>query len=332
MHLDHKIPWNLVCSHLKVFLPPPADEQTRFPPCFPELRARNQPRQASDLHHFARVMASVIREFSRTEREKYSTEKPDFCPSDKLFSDAWRDDRMSRHDVLDFCPEMQIFSVWVKAGRDGDHFYCPSPFANVVKALLDPRGLDAHENMSTLLRMARHPEIPFQDLHSCGQNCQHGIAAIPDATLPAYVYLNVIGCLPEAQWEKIQTGRWNLRYVNDILRSSDFDAQQIPHRRFWSDSCRWDAMEQKSASIRNLWYLGHIDCFADMKKLTDYLSMCFEMLVRYDCVMREAGMDIDWVQLIIEGTPLPFDKKIVNWQPLTYQYTDHVDPTDKTVK
>ena len=40
MHLDQRIPWNLVCSHLKVFQPPPPEEQIRFPPRLPELRAR----------------------------------------------------------------------------------------------------------------------------------------------------------------------------------------------------------------------------------------------------------------------------------------------------
>ena len=101
------------------------------------------------------------------------------------------------------------------------------------------------------------------------QDCPHDIAFILDVILSAYVYLNVIGCLPEAQWENIQTGRWNLRFANENFKSCDYNAQQIPHRRFWSDSCRWDPNEQKSALTRNLWYLGHINWFADMKKLTE---------------------------------------------------------------
>ena len=336
MHLDHKIPWNLACSHLKVFLPPPPEEQSRFPPRFPGLRARNQSRQVSDLNHFARVLASAIREFSTTERRKYSTEELDSCPSDKVFSDTWRDDYTSRDDILGFFPEMQSFSEWAEARRGG-RYYKKSAFADVVKALLDPEGLDAHENMMSLLRLARHPEIYLQDLDYFGRCYQEGIVAIPEVTLQAYIYLNVIGCLPAEQRQKIQTSEWNLRFVHDLIKPNYIHAQQIPHRRFWSHSCRWDANAQQMASIRNLRYSGHIDWFADMKKLTDYLSMCFKMLVRYDCVMRETGVDVDWVHLIIEWTPLPFDKKLVPAQdekslPDLMEFKEHTDSTSKATR
>ena len=330
MHLDHKVPWNLVCSHLKVFQPPPPEEQSRYPPRLPDLRARNQSRQCSDLNHFARVLASVIREFSATERRKYSTEELDSFPSDKICTDTWRDDHIDQGDILEFSPEMQRFSVWVKQCR-----YYPSPYAASVKALLDPQGLDAQKNMMNLLRLARRPEINFRGLDHCGQNCEHGVSAIAEITLQTYIYLNVVGCLPAEQRQNIQMWECNSKVVLATMSSRDYSSQQILHHRFWSHSCCWDENDRHLTRMRKVPYYGHIDWFADMSKLKDYLSVCFEMLVRYDCVMKEAGLDVDWVQLIIDWTPLPFDKKLVYTGEehfFKYQFTDYSDPTGKTVE
>ena len=132
--------------------------------------------------------------------------------------------------------------------------------------------------------------------------------------------MNVIGCLSAEHWQNVQTWHSNMRVVRALMDHCDFDAQQIPHRRFWGHSCHWGTNGDLLAVINGSWYFGHIDWFADMKKLTNYLSMCFDMLVRYDCVMKEAGVEIDWVQLIIEWTPLPFNKKLVCTQPETSLY------------
>ena len=120
---------------------------------------------------------------------------------------------------------MQRFSAWERP-RD------PSPFANLLKALLDPQGLDDHENMTSLLRLARRPEVGLPDFDYCGQNCQLGVVAIAQVTLQAYIYLSVIGYLPAEQWQKIQMSECNSRIVLTIIASYNFNTQRLSHQPF----------------------------------------------------------------------------------------------------
>ena len=226
MHLDHKIPWHTVCSHIKIFLPPPQDEQTHVPPRLPHLRPHNHPRQTSDLNHFARVFASTIREFSDSERAKCEKAGSDERSTRPLFSDSWRDKHIDNHDVFGLEPDMQDIDTWIDAGQRkfGPPGF-PSPYANTVKALMDPQGPDARLNLVGLLRLARHSDVPVENLEFYGQACQHGFSAILDVTLKAYIYLNVISCLPSEQWQNLQLDPGNLDLVRTVMDSCDYDAQ-----------------------------------------------------------------------------------------------------------
>ncbi|KAB8205950.1 hypothetical protein BDV34DRAFT_96088 [Aspergillus parasiticus] len=83
------------------------------------------------------------------------------------------------------------------------------------------------------------------------------------------------------------------RYFADwALADHDYPAQNVPHRQFWNAKgitdihCpSWDPLSLETDVER-----------AEMKT---YLKMCFELLYRYDLLMRELGSDPGWMERIL---------------------------------
>src|SRR6266480_1779353 len=70
------------------------------------------------------------------------------------------------------------------------------------------------------------------------------------------------------------------------------DAWAIPHRRFLGTNATFDAQPSFTA--------GDPDPLKDGggKRLKEYLKSCWNLLVRLDILMQEAGFSIDWQQVV----------------------------------
>ena len=178
--------------------------------------------------------------------------------------------------------------------------------------MLHPQYPEARSNMASLLRLARHPNIPLKSLEWADPRCLQSLPTIPEVTLKSYIYLNVIAGLPSERWRSLQLDPYSLRVVHAVRGFSNTNANHLLHWEFWRDAFIYDNNLSAMNGRGDRWwrYQGHIDWFADVAKLKVYLSLCLETLVRYDCFTGEAGMDINWVDCIMEQTCLPFHKEI----------------------
>ena len=66
MHQSHNLPWHLLAQHLHLYTP-----KGVTPPAKQDLYPSGLPREGTDVEHFARKFAAMIREFAVTERKKY---------------------------------------------------------------------------------------------------------------------------------------------------------------------------------------------------------------------------------------------------------------------
>lgn len=277
MHQEHNIPWNTLASNFKYIYENPA-----FTPRRTALFPRDLPNQASQVTHFSKALENTITEFSRTERAKYpETFK---CPvSGKLFSD----ELMTHHPKF-LNPTVHLIENWIadaKAsdGTDDDTYSFNTShgdLADVVKILI-------HENeMSTLLMLAHHLQIPLIQLRSLSWGHHFGFSRVAEAALAAYLSINhyTAADLFRKQKYKTLSGYQNLlRYLTD---SMDYDGQQVPHRNFMGTNPTRD---------------GAADSLEDIDRLRDYLKILFSLLYRYDMLVRECGAEGSWLGEIIPG-------------------------------
>ncbi|KAJ7225937.1 hypothetical protein GGX14DRAFT_350292 [Mycena pura] len=277
MHQTHNIAWDSLSSNL-VFI----HENPKLTPRQTDLFPRYLPSQQSSLSHFARTVASTIRQFADTERAKYPAKYS--APTEgPIFSDAVLE-RYCDFTVPSVTTRTQTVEKWLARvhytnGDTSQPTYHTShgDLADVVKVLL------AENELDTLLMLAQHPRIPLRDLHSLSWGHSFGWDHVRDWALWAYLFFNVLLSKPEL----IADGRYKSMnsyksVVCFVTGTGDYDAQAYPHREFF-----WGTMNR---------YVSHdaVDPLSDFDKLNEYLKMCFRLLYRYDMLARECGLPVDW--------------------------------------
>lgn len=266
MHLDHKIPWNTTASHFKLVRSNP-----HFTPRRTNLFPRNQSSQSNDLKHFTRVLVSTIREFSTTERAKYSLDMQTASLSDfELFSNElltyperkFRLGEYSSNSALHnpLSADYQHLQYWVTRAESEDgssHGYTTgdADLADAVKMLLtiassgsEKMSTDDSEDlgmqaMNALLRLSGHPKIPLSDLDSLSWGHSFGVNHVPDLALQIYMLINIVdavmtrvdggaGINDQAEISLLELDAFTY-FTRNALADYDYPAQNIPHRHFW---------------------------------------------------------------------------------------------------
>ncbi|KAJ7042675.1 hypothetical protein C8F04DRAFT_85967 [Mycena alexandri] len=276
MHQAHNIAWDSLTAHLIFISENPAvtPRRTGF---FP----RGLPTQAKSLNHFARTIATTVREFSDTERAKYPP-RYDAPLHGQLFSDTI----LSRYSDLRFpsvTAKNQLIENWIeRAGSPPSYSSSQGDsVADVVKVLI------TENQMDQLLMLAQHPRVPLIELHWLSWGHSFGWNCLMDYALEAYIFFNVLLSKPELHAD----GRYKLmtdyrRVCRRSTFSSDYDAQTFPHREFF-----WGSMERAVGE-------EEFDTLGDSNKLHEYLKMCFGLLYRYDMLVRECGRTVDWEECV----------------------------------
>ena len=220
MHQGHNIPWDIFASNFEF-----VRNDKRFSN-ISGLRSTGKPNASQDLKHFIRKFTQTITTFSETERSKHplTFERP---TKGNLFSDEIRD----RYSIyLD--EHNQRLEYWIaRAHRDpvnGQRHYGTQDarLADVVKVLL-------HENqLSTLLMLAHHPDIPIAHLHSLTWGHHFGFSRVKESAIRAYMFFNgayATGILENGYYKEMDEYR---SLLMEIASNMDFPAQQIPHIQF----------------------------------------------------------------------------------------------------
>lgn len=222
MHQAHNIPWDLFASNFEFIR-----NDKRFTPTTTSLRSKGNPNASRELKHFIRKFTQTIITFSETERKKYPLIFE--CPTTGyLFSDEIRD---RYPDYLD--ERNQRIEYWIaRAHRDdpinGQRSYSTQDarLADVIKVLL-------HENqLSTLLMLAHHPDIPIAQLHHLSWGHHFGFSRVKESAIRAYMFFNsayATGILENGYYKEMDEYKYLL---TEIAINMDFPAQQIPHIQF----------------------------------------------------------------------------------------------------
>ena len=221
MHQAHNIPWHLFASNFEF-----VQNDKSLTPNITHLKSKRNPNASQELKHFIRKFTKTIITFSETERKKYplTFERP---TNGKIFSDEIRD------RYPDYLNERnQRIEYWIArascGGENDPRSYDTrdAPLADVVKVLL-------HENqLSTLLMLAHHPDIPISHLHSLSWGHHFGFSRVKESAIHAYIFFNgayAIGILENGSYRELDEYHHLLR---EIAVNMDFPAQQIPHTQF----------------------------------------------------------------------------------------------------
>jgi hypothetical protein len=269
MHQTHNIAWDSLTANLTFISENPAITPRRtdlFPRCLAS--------QANSLNHFARTVATTIREFSDTEHAKYPTHY-DAPLHGKLFSDTI----LSRHSGLYFgsvTPKNQLIENWIDRARSERSYKSGEDLGDVVKVLLVENELD------TLLMLAHHPQVPLADLHSF-MGPWLGWDHIMDLALEAYIFFNVLLSKPELHAGGRYKSMRSYQHVCEL--TGDYVAQSFPHHEFFWGTAGREGVADGMDSINPL---------GDLNKLHEYLKVCFRLLYQYDMLARECGRSVDW--------------------------------------
>ncbi|KXG45338.1 uncharacterized protein PGRI_042510 [Penicillium griseofulvum] len=292
MHLDHKIPWNTASSHFGFIKERPGIRENDF-----SVHDKLSDRQSGELNYFTRSLISTIEEFSTTERAKYP--QPSALPTSGPLYDSSilpaieEKYHLGPHDTNSavsnpLCEEFQNVDYWIQLAP---YHTGTAHLADAVKMLI------ASNEMLALLRLANHEQIPLEGLNNLSWGHSFGVTHVADTALEIYMLVNIAASVkanakPGSANETVcltQTQAFR-GFVNWGLEDFDFPAQNIPHRLFWNskgipDEMTWDPLS-----------LGSDD---DRRDLKEYLKMCFELLYRYDLLMRELGRDPEWKERIL---------------------------------
>ncbi|KAH6883646.1 hypothetical protein BKA70DRAFT_169972 [Coprinopsis sp. MPI-PUGE-AT-0042] len=283
MHQSHNIPWSIFNEHTKFVAHDPA-----FFNRPPQLVSRGKPGEAKALNHFVRTFTAVMEEFSATERKKYPPPSEfKFPTTGKLFID---DLKAKYPEYLN--DDNQRIEYWIERRYpgyvEGESRYDTSnaKLAEVVKVLM------TENEMETLLMLANHPQIPLYTLCNLHWGHHFGFSRVMESALDSYLFFNITsatGDLANGNWRQM---RWFESLLSTSTHSMDFPAQQIPHKRFFAlpdhDSWAWDGGKPlpETKVVRDL--------NQDYKALHEYLKLNFELLYRYNMLLRELGVESPW--------------------------------------
>ncbi|KAG0082483.1 hypothetical protein BGZ93_000229 [Podila epicladia] len=315
MHLDHAIPWNTISKNFSVRKNDKLSWSlnSKLWIFAEDLNPRKKPGQEKELLYLSNAIANSIQEFSATERKKY----PDQFPAEitgKLFSDELLQKYLAYKECAIYygtylTEQNQRLEYWIQRAHAAyehqpDTWQLPSKvsfssndldLADAVKILI------IENNMSAVLRLARHPLIPLGCLKSIHWGHSFGISRLEDYCLLSYVYLNILAEFPEwCQNEKYRELN-EFQYLEKLMTSTcDGDGQMPMHRSFF-----WDLHEESQGGPSTS--RGRIvistsfvprDIFADMGRMKEYLKHCFAVLYRYDMAVKEWGGEVDWAEAI----------------------------------
>ncbi|KAF3013868.1 hypothetical protein E8E15_004127 [Penicillium rubens] len=265
MHLDHKIPWNTVSSHFAFIKGNPCIRERDF-----IIHDRLADRQSPEFNHFTRTLISTIEEFSTTERAKYP--RPDALPTSGPLYDSSilptieETYHLGPHETNSavsnpLCEEFQDVNYWI---NEAPYSTSTAYLADAVKMLI------ISNEMLALLRLANHKDIPLADLNNLGWGHSFGVTHVADVALEIYMLLNISAS------------------VKANAKPGSVNAQNIPHRLFWN------AKGIPSSFGIPSWDPLGLGSDEERREMNDYLKMCFELLYRYDLLMREMGRDPEW--------------------------------------
>ncbi|PKX90116.1 uncharacterized protein P174DRAFT_412857 [Aspergillus novofumigatus IBT 16806] len=295
MHLDHKLPWNTVSAHFAFIKDNPYIRKNDF-----VIHDRLADRQSAELNHFMQTLISTIEEFSATERAKYPP--PAALPkSGPLYDSSILPSIEKKYHLGPHTTNSAVSNPLCEEFQDVDYWISQAPYSTSTAALADAvKMLIISNEMLAVLRLANHEKIPLGDLNHLSWGHSFGVTHVADVALEIYMLLNIAasvkdnakpgstndtGCLTETRPFRRFTG-WG-------LGDFDFPAQNIPHRSFWNAKgiahglkfSSWDPLSLGSDNER--------------KEMKEYLKMCFELLYRYDLLMKEMGRDPEWKEKIL---------------------------------
>ncbi|CAI7599730.1 unnamed protein product [Penicillium palitans] len=292
MHLNHKIPWNTVSSHFAFIKDPCVRKNDLI------IHDRFANRQSAEFNHFTPTLISTIEEFSTTERAKYPhpTALPTSGPlyDSSILPTIEEKYQLGPHGTNSpvanpLCEEFQDIDYWIN-----EALYSPSPgySADAAKMLI------ISNEVLALLRLANHKKAPLEGLIHLGCGHSFGVVHIADIALEIYMLLNIAASVKanakpgsvNATGYLTETRPFK-KFVGWGLGNFDYPAQNIPHWLFWNakgvhdDFLSWDPLSLQSDDER--------------REMKEYLKMCFELLYRYDLLMREIRRDPEWNERIL---------------------------------
>ena len=290
MHLDHKIPWNTVSSHFAFIKGNLCIRERDF-----IIHDRLADRQSPEFNHFTRTLISTIEEFSTTERAKYP--RPDALPtSGPLYDSSILPTIEERYRLGPHETNSAVSNPLCEEFRDVEYWINEAPYSTSTAYLADAvKMLIISNEMLALLRLANHKDIPLADLNNLGWGHSFGVTHVADVALEIYMLLNIsasvkanakpgsvngTGCLTDTEPFE--------RFIGWGLADFDYPAQNIPHRLFWN------AKGIPSSFGIPSWDPLGLGSDEERREMNDYLKMCFELLYRYDLLMREMGRDPEW--------------------------------------
>ncbi|KAH2859213.1 hypothetical protein KXW36_008823 [Aspergillus fumigatus] len=295
MHLDHKLPWNTVSAHFAFTKDNQDIRRNDF-----LVHDRLVDRQSADFKHFTQTLISTIEEFSATERAKYPP--PAALPkSGPLYDAAILSSIEEKYHLGPHATNSAVSNPLSEEFQDVDYWISQAPYSTVTAHLADAvKMLIISNEMLALLRLANHEKIPLMDLNHLSWGHSFGVTHVADVALEIYMLLNIAasvkanakpgsanetGCLTE-------TRRFR-SFASWGLGDFDFPAQNIPHRLFWNTKCITDGLEFST------WDPLRLESDDERREMKEYLKMCFELLYRYDLLLKEMGGDPEWKEKIL---------------------------------
>ncbi|EPQ30097.1 uncharacterized protein PFL1_02214 [Pseudozyma flocculosa PF-1] len=338
-HQAHNLPWSILVDCLSLVDTGPRGTPQRI--TVVELcRHQDDGAVRKRIRHFARVFVRTLADFAESERTKTKSGtrrnpvEPDAYTEDgaagplipievhrSLVADPGS--YFGREGSENTLQRLNEAREW------GGPVYYADSRAAVVMALL------AHGEMRVLFRIARLRTLdldeksyqitltgaasnpsdpigcsPLAGLWSIRGYIETGFINVWTAALEAYLYYNATYCLPQLWAAGDAEGRTSqrdyrasasfFRVVEDTTGPRDGDASAYPHREFYGtawhvpDGCNVDEHRKRLDPLDT----SNSEC---LQRLKEYLSMCWDHLVRVYAVITESGASTEWEEYIIEA-------------------------------
>ncbi|CAL8069269.1 unnamed protein product [Orchesella dallaii] len=208
------------------------------------------------LKHFACKIESTIKDFSKTERQKYKNEEIDKISKvyEKESCNEWL-----RED------ELQDLAGWANL-KEGCNYY-PDNFVGAVKELF------IQEKAESLLLLARKG-ICLEKLQfvTYSNFFHYGVGRIKEDCLTLYIHLNLLLASGTLQSPTSWYGQWKRFLGHEILNSYDGNSQSRMYKEYFQNNPN----------------------FEDLDGLQELLKKLFRMMYVYDMIMKERGVDVSW--------------------------------------
>jgi hypothetical protein len=139
--------------------------------------------------------------------------------------------------------------------------------------------------MDTLLMLANDPQIPLRTLFPSSHwaHEQTSLFRVMETTISSYLFFNVTSATGG-----LDNGNWRRMYWHEKIRMYtpspgwDYPTDKISHRQFWSS----EEVPGYGVEIS--------DRQIDYRTLQDDLKRDFELMYRWDMLLREMGMKSSW--------------------------------------